>query len=103
MSPRTGRPPSENPKFGRITIRLTDYEQKVLLECAKQFGTSNADIFRRGLELMNVEKENGQARQLFDAIVLLQDLIEKENFRLVQGQIEQVKYNFQRFLDSVKQ
>ena len=101
MSPRTGRPPTENPKSDRITVRLTEYQQKVLAECAEKLGTSKADIICRGLSLMEVEKDNYEARQLFDAIDLLNEFAQK-NSPLVDKQIKQVESNFKWFLDSIK-
>lgn len=102
MSPRTGRPPLENPKSDRITIRLTEYEQKVLSECRNQFGTSNAEIMRMGLSIMEVAKDSPEARQLFDAIVLLNEFISNGRKDLVQKQIDQVKNNFVWYLESLE-
>lgn len=102
MSPRTGRPPIENPKSDRITVRLTEYEQEILSECVERFGASSAEILRRGLALMEVEKDNEEARQLLDAIVLLHEFILCGKTALTQKQIEQVKFNFKEYLDSIK-
>lgn len=101
MSPRTGRPPIQNPKTDRVTVRLTDYQQQVLADCAERFGTSKADIICRGLSLMEIEKDNQYARQLLDAIVVLQELVEKES-PLVNDQIKQVESNMKWYLDSIK-
>ena len=101
MSPRTGRPPIENPKSDRVTIRLTEHEQKILSECVEEFGTSNAEVIRRGLALMKAEKNNSEARQLLDAIVLLDDYVSDKRTDLIAKQVEQVKCNFQWFLDSI--
>ena len=35
MSPRTGRPPTQNPKNIRLEIRLTQEQADLLNECAK--------------------------------------------------------------------
>lgn len=102
MSPRTGRPPSENPKSDRVTVRLTEYQQEILADCVKKFGTSKADIVCRGLDLMEVELNNSEARQLFDAIVILEELIKNNANELVSQQIEQVKSNFKWYLESVE-
>lgn len=101
MSPRTGRPPSENPKSDRITVRVTEYEQEIILECVEQFGTTSADVIRRGLALMEVENDNSEARQLLDAIVLLNDIVKRNDKTLIMKQIEQVKRNFEWYLDSI--
>ena len=102
MSPRTGRPPIKNPKSDRITVRLTEFEQETLSECVERFGVSSAEILRRGLALMEVEKDNEEARQLFDAIVLLHEFMSNGYTVLVQKHIEQVKFNFKMYLDSIK-
>lgn len=102
MSPRTGRPPSENPKLDRITVRLNEYQQQVLKDCAEQFGTTKADIICRGLALMEVERDNQEARQLLDAIVLLNEYAVKGREVLTQKQMEQVKSNFKWYLESIK-
>lgn len=101
MSPRTGRPPIENPKSKRITIRLNEYHLNVLNECSKKIGISNADIVCRGIDLMEVEKSNSKARQLLDGIVLLNDLVQK-NSDLVEKQIRQVEANFRWYIDSIQ-
>ena len=109
MSPRTGRPPVENPKSDRITVRLTEYQQKILFECAEKLGTSKADVMIKGLNLMEIAKDSSEARQLFDAIEILNELLKSENplireqmSKYVQQQIQQVKSNFQWYLDSIK-
>lgn len=102
MSPRTGRPPIENPKSGRITIRLTEHEQNIISDCVGQFGTSNAEIIRRGLALMKVEADNKEARQLLDALVLLNDIISRGDDALIHAQVEQVKCNFKWYLESIE-
>lgn len=101
MSPRTGRPPIENPKSDRVTVRLTEYQKQILADCAEKFGTSKADVICRGLNLMGVERDNYEARQLFDAIDLLNELVQK-NSHLVDNQIKQVECNFKSYLDSLK-
>lgn len=101
MSPRTGRPPIKNPKSDRVTVRLTEYQQRILSECAKKFGTSEADIIRRGINLMEVEKDNEEARQLFDAIELLNEYAQKDS-SLIDSQIKQVESNFKWYMESIK-
>lgn len=101
MSPRTGRPPIDNPKAERVTVRLTGHQQKILADCAEKFGTSKADIICRGLSLMEIELINSEARQLLDAIIVLQSLIDADS-PLVNEQVEQVKTNFAWYLDSIK-
>lgn len=55
MSPRTGRPPKENPKSTRIQIRLDDADIAKLDACVKRDNTSRSDIIRRGIELVYSE------------------------------------------------
>lgn len=101
MSPRMGRPPIENPKSDRVTIRLTEYEMKILDEYAEKYKAKKTDAMRRGLSLVEVATKNNYARQLFDAIVVLQDLIDRDS-DLVEKQIGQVKANFNWYIDSLK-
>lgn len=102
MSPRTGRPPIANPKSERVTVRLNEYRQEVLDECAKKFGTTKADIVCRGIDLMEIEKSNSEARQLLDGIVLLHELLQTNDNKLVERQIEQIKENFRWYIESLK-
>lgn len=101
MSPRTGRPPIDNPKSDRVTVRLTEYQKKILTDCAEKFGTSKADVICRGINLMGVERDNHEARQLLDSIDLLNELVQK-NSPDVDKQITQVENNFKWYLDSIK-
>lgn len=102
MSPRTGRPPVENPKLDRITVRLNEYEQGILEECTEHFKISNAEVMRRGLSLMEVAKDNEMARQLLDAIILLNEFILKKNADLIPKQIAQVQSNFVWYMESLQ-
>lgn len=102
MPKQIGRPQSTNPKADRITVRLTEDEQKILQECAKEFGTTSADVLRRGLNLMEVEKNNTYARQLLDGMVLLDEYITKKNPDLIKKQKGQVKENFKWYYESIE-
>lgn len=99
MSPRTGRPPSDDPKVNRITVRLTEQQQKELQQCSDKFGVSKADVVSRGLKLMTIALKNPEARQLFDAIQILEELSDKND---VKQQIEQIKANFRWYLETKK-
>ncbi len=48
MSPRTGRP-TNNPKKGRLEIRTSEKEEKMLDYCCKVTGDTRADIVRQGI------------------------------------------------------
>lgn len=52
MSPRTGRPPKDNPKDIRIQIRLDKDILDKLDECAKINQTTRSDIIRQGIDLV---------------------------------------------------
>lgn len=50
MSPRTGRPPSENPKSERLYIRVSSKEKKEIQEFAKKYGVGLLELIRKGME-----------------------------------------------------
>lgn len=52
MSPRTGRPKSENSKHKRVEIRLTDDEFKIIDSCAAQLSTTRTDVIMQGVKLL---------------------------------------------------
>lgn len=52
MSPRTGRPPSDNPKDRGYRLRVSDDDLKKLDFCCKVFGLTKAEVIRQGLEEM---------------------------------------------------
>ena len=49
MSPRTGRPKSENPKSERITVRLDNEHAQVLQDYCKQENIDKAEAVRKGI------------------------------------------------------
>lgn len=55
MSPRTGRPPSKDPKKNETRIRMSDNDVEKLEFCCKKTGMSKADVIRRGIELVYKE------------------------------------------------
>jgi uncharacterized protein (DUF1778 family) len=55
MSPRTGRPPSDNPKNLRINLRISQKTADLLEECAEKMHTSRVQVVERGLELVKAE------------------------------------------------
>jgi len=57
MSPRTGRPPKDNPKDTRIQIRLDKETLNKLDECAMKQQTTRSDIVRQGIELVSKRSE----------------------------------------------
>ncbi len=58
MTPRTGRPLSENPKNTRIQIRLDKQVLEKLDKCAAIRETSRSDIIRQGIDLVHEKLEN---------------------------------------------
>lgn len=49
MSPRTGRPPSKDPKRHETRIRMSDEDVEILEYCCKVTGMSKADVIRKGI------------------------------------------------------
>ncbi len=56
MSPRTGRPPSDNPKTDRFNIRVTAEEKKEILDFSQKTGKGLLELLRIGIEAVK-EKE----------------------------------------------
>ena len=50
MSPRTGRPKSNNPKRNDLRIRMTDDEIKILNICSEKTGLNKSDVIRLGIQ-----------------------------------------------------
>lgn len=50
MSPRTGRPPSDNPKGHRKSYRLSDEDMMKLEICIKGTGLTATDVIRKGID-----------------------------------------------------
>lgn len=55
MSPRNGRPPSDNPKGHRKSYRLSDGDMQKLEICIEATGLTATDIIRRGIDLVYQE------------------------------------------------
>ena len=53
ISPRTGRPKTDNPKDERITIRLDAETARKLNENTKFYAETKAESIRRGIEVVN--------------------------------------------------
>ena len=56
MSPRTGRPPKENPKDTRIQIRLDKETLEKLDRCVEREQTSRSEVIRQGIDLVDKKK-----------------------------------------------
>lgn len=62
MSPRIGRPPSDNPKRNETRIRMTDGEIEKLDYCCKVFGLTKADVIRRGIDRVYEEAQERESK-----------------------------------------
>lgn len=56
MSQKMGRPPIENPKSDRITVRLDNETSKHLQEYCRNESIDKAEAIRRGIKLLKVNK-----------------------------------------------
>lgn len=52
MSPKTGRPPIEEPKKNEYKLRMTDKELKMLEECCEKTKLLKSEILRTGLYMV---------------------------------------------------
>ena len=57
LSPRTGRPKSDNPKSIETRIRMDKETDEKLRWCAAQKGMSKSDIIREGIDLVKRQIE----------------------------------------------
>lgn len=55
MSPRNGRPPSDNPKENRKSYRLSDDDVRKLEICMDKTGMTATNIIRKGIDLVYQE------------------------------------------------
>lgn len=55
MSPRTGRPPVENPKSERITVRLDGETSGILKNYCDQEKVEKAEAIRRGIKKLEAD------------------------------------------------
>ena len=55
MSPRTGRPPKENPRNVNLNIRITKEEAQLIQECADALRTTRTEIVVQGAKLVKAE------------------------------------------------
>lgn len=59
MSPRTGRPPKENPRNVNLNLRLTREEAAMIQDCADAMNTTRTEVIVQGVRLVreNLEKK----------------------------------------------
>lgn len=55
MSPRTGRPKSDNPKATQLAVRLDDETLKQLDEVAEKNSETRVQTIRRGIKALHSE------------------------------------------------
>ena len=55
MSPRTGRPPKENPRNINLNIRITKEESDRIQNCADSLSMTRTDTIMRGISLVENE------------------------------------------------
>lgn len=55
MSPRTGRPKSDNPKDTQLAVRLDDETLKQLDEVATKNSETRVQTIRRGIKVLHSE------------------------------------------------
>ena len=56
MSPRTGRPPSKDPKKHETRIRMSDEDVEILEYCCRITGKSKVDVIREGIREVGVRQ-----------------------------------------------
>ncbi len=60
MSPRTGRPPKENPKDIRIQVRLDKDTLDKLDECSEAEQTTRSEVIRQGINLVHAKTKKNK-------------------------------------------
>lgn len=58
MSPRTGRPKSENPKDIQLKIRADEQTMRDLKYCYEKLNKTRSDIIRLGIQKIKAEVES---------------------------------------------
>ena len=52
LSPKTGRPPVENPKNVKMNIRISEDTAEKLKECAEIMNVPRVNVIEKGIELV---------------------------------------------------
>lgn len=60
MSPRTGRPKSDNPKSERITVRIDNDCSQILNAYCEKEGIEKAEAIRRGIKKLEADIKKAQ-------------------------------------------
>ncbi len=61
MSPRTGRPPKENPRNINLNIRITKEEATKIKKCANKLNMTRTNTIMKGIDLVYQEKLKGES------------------------------------------
>lgn len=57
MSPRTGRPKTDNPKSEQIKIRATKEDKTLLEDCCKKLNVTQYDVVMAGIKKVYAEMQ----------------------------------------------
>lgn len=57
MSPKTGRPPKENPRNVNLNIRITKKESEKIQKCADKLNMTRTDTIMKGIDMVEKEVE----------------------------------------------
>lgn len=57
MSPRTGRPKTDNPMNDRLYIRITKEEKEEIMKFSKEYGYTLLELIRIGIEKVKGTKK----------------------------------------------
>jgi len=60
MTPRTGRPPSDDPRKLTLHVRMNQEELDRLEYCCKATGKARTEIIREGIDKVYKELQNGK-------------------------------------------
>lgn len=103
MSPRTGRPPIENPRNQDINIRLTAREKEELQYVADELGISRTDAIMQGIVLLKkqIEKNKKKARKSMNESQIEKE-IERYKVRLEEQGNEWIEKMVEKNLDGNK-
>lgn len=61
---KMGRPPSENPRQRRLSLRITDDEYERIEICSNKLGKTKTEVVLYGIQLVedSIQKGNQQSR-----------------------------------------
>lgn len=62
MSPRTGRPPSDDPRQKKVETRMTKEELEKLDFCCRATGKSRSEVIRAGIDVIYARLEKPEQK-----------------------------------------